>query len=265
MAGGTGLQTLDRALMLLRALGNSGEEGMRLVDLERSVKLTKPTTHRLLSALLAHGLVARDQGSRRYRLGTELAILGWSVAHRRQDLRSLAQQSASLLAEESGDTVFVVVRSGLDTVCIERRSGAYPIQALTVDVGTRRPLGVGAGGLAILACLSPEQCDSVLRTVAPRLSGQSLATPSQIQAAIREARKAGFALSNGYVTAGVRGIAVAIRDFRGEPIAAAGIAAISTRIAGARVARLAQMLKRETRRLESRLMNGVSVRQHKLD
>lgn len=261
-----GLQTLDRAVVLLRTLGSSGEEGMRLIDLERSMKLTKPTTHRLLSALIAHGLVARDEDTRRYRLGTELAILGWSVTHRQQDLRALAVQSATLLAEESGDTVVVVVRSGFDTVCIDRRSGAYPVQALTVDVGTRRPLGVGAGGLAILASLAPEQCDIVLRAVAGRLSGQTAASSSQIQAAIREGRKAGFTVSNGYVLEGVRGIAVAIRDFRGEPIAGIGIAAIAPRIPNARVPQLVQMLKRERRRLEAHLRSAAAprLRNHKL-
>lgn len=253
-----GLQTLDRAVTLLRALGSSGEEGMRLIDLQGTAKLTKPTTHRLLSALVAHGLVVRDPNSRRYRLGRELAILGWSVAHRQQDLRMLAMQSALLLAEETGDTVFVVVRSELDTVCIERRSGAYPIKALTVDVGTRRPLGVGAGGLAILASLQPEHCEGTLEAVAGRLAGQTLASSSQIRGAIREARKAGFALSNGYVTEGVRGIAVAIRDFLDEPIAAIGIAAIAARIPPARIAELAQRLERERRRLESRLLTASS-------
>lgn len=253
-----GLQTLDRALTLLRALGSSGEEGMRLIDLEKSAKLTKPTTHRLLSALVAHGLVARDAKSRRYRLGRELAILGWSVAHRQQDLRTLSMQSASLLAEETGDTVFVVARSGLDTVCIERRSGAYPIKTLTLDVGSRRPLGVGAGSLAILASLPPEECDATLEAVAGRLAGQTLASNSQLRATISEARRTGFAVSNGYVAEVVRGIAVAIRDFRGEPIAAIGIAAILPRIPSDRIPKLVQMLERERRRLESRLLTAGS-------
>ena len=164
-----GLQTLDRAITVLQALASGGEDGLRLIDLQHSVNLTKPTAHRLLSALVSHGLVAHDGSSRRYRLGRELAILGWSVARRQQELRSAAMHSASLLAEETGDTVVVVVRSGLATVCIDRRTGAYPIKALTVDIGTRRPIVVGAGGLAMLASLPPAECDGILQSVADRL------------------------------------------------------------------------------------------------
>ena len=40
--------------------------------------------------------------------------------------------------------------SGADAVCIDRRLGSYPVKTLTVEVGTKRPLGIGAGSLAIL-------------------------------------------------------------------------------------------------------------------
>jgi DNA-binding IclR family transcriptional regulator len=249
-----GLQTLDRAVTVLQALASGGEDGLRLIDLQHSAGLTKPTAHRLLSALLAHGLVAHDAHERRYRLGQELAILGWSVALRQQDLRTAAIHSASILAEATGDTVVVVVRSGFDTVCIDRRTGAYPIKALTVDVGTRRPIAVGAGGLAMLASLPPAECEAILEAIAGRLTAHTRASAAQLRAAIREARKTGVAVSNNFVTEGVRALSVAIKDFRGEPIAAIGIAAIVPRIPFKRIGELAQLLDRERRRIESRLL-----------
>lgn len=252
-----GLQTLDRAVTVLRALGGSGEAGLRLIDLQKDARLTKPTLHRLLSALVTHGLVAHDAATRRYRLGQELALLGWSVAHRQQDLRAVAAHSASLLAEQTGDTVFIVVRSGFDTVCVDRCTGAYPIKALTVDIGTRRPLGVGAGGIAILAGLAPAECDAILEAVTDRLATQTRATLAQVRSAVRDARRNGYAVSNGYVTEGVRALSVAIRDFRGEPVAAMGLAAILPRVPHKRVPDLARALDRECRRIESRLLAGV--------
>lgn len=253
------LQTLDRAVTVLRALGSGGEDGLRLIDLQAAAKLTKPTTHRLLAALVEHGLVTHDQATKRYRLGQELAILGWSVAHRQQDLRSASRHSAAMLAEQTGDTVFVVVRSGFDSVCIERHTGAYPIKALTVDIGTRRPLGIGAGGLAMLAALPAAEAEGILATVAERVGEQSGASLPQIRAAVRLARRTGYSVSNGLVTEGVRGISVAIRDFRGEPIAAIGIAAILPRIPQRRIPELARALGRERSRIESLLLAGATA------
>ncbi len=253
-ASRVGLQTLDRAVAVLRELGRNGETGLRLIDLQRSTKLTKPTAHRLLAALLAHGLVAYDPATHRYRLGQELAILGWSVSAREQDLRSACIHEASLLAEETGDTVVVVVRSGFDTVCIDRRTGAFPIKALTVEVGTRRPLGVGAGGIAILAAMPVADCDAALAAVVERLAGYTDASGSQLRAAVRDARRNGHALSNGFVVEGVRALSVAIVDFRGEPIAAIGIAAIAPRIPPRRIPELLKALERAKRHVQSRIL-----------
>jgi len=250
------LQLLDRAVAVLRAIGSSGEEGMRLVDLQRATGLSKPTVHRLLQSLTANGLVMVDGGTLRYRLGHELAVLGWSVAHRQQDLRTAATHSAMQLADECGDTVFVVVRSGFDAVCIDRRSGAFPIKALTVDVGTRRPLGVGASGMAILAALPEGESADILEAVAGRLPQYTSATVAQLRTAIREARRRGYAFSNGLFTEGVRSIGVPIRDFRQEPVAAIGVAAILPRIPARRLAELVAALDRERRRIESRLLAG---------
>jgi DNA-binding IclR family transcriptional regulator len=40
---------------------------------------------------------------------------------------------------------------------MHRHEGSFPIRTLVLDVGNRRPLGVGAGGLAILAAIGDEK------------------------------------------------------------------------------------------------------------
>ncbi|MGE0314310.1 MAG: IclR family transcriptional regulator [Lautropia sp.] len=251
-----GLQTLDRAVGLLRLLGSKGEAGLRLVDVQSAMQLTKPTAHRLLTELARHGLVAHDPVRHRYRLGQELAVLGWSVVDRQQDLRTTAMHSAAMLAEETGDTVFVVARSGVETVCIDRHTGAYPIKALTIDVGTRRPLGVGAGGLAILATLPDVQASAILEVVGERLPEHCRATLAQVRQVVAEARSRGFAISNGFVNPDVRAVGVSIRDFRDDPIAAIGVAAIHARLPHRRIASIARSLSRERNRIEARLRSG---------
>jgi DNA-binding IclR family transcriptional regulator len=56
-----GVQTIDRAVAVLNWLGNSGEQGIRLVDLQRALGLKRPTVHRILSSLVDHGLVSFDE------------------------------------------------------------------------------------------------------------------------------------------------------------------------------------------------------------
>jgi DNA-binding IclR family transcriptional regulator len=255
-----GLQTLDRAVGALKVLGAVGEEGMRLVDLQQALGLTKPTAHRLLAALAGHGLVELDPVGRRYRLGQELAILGRSASGGLQELGRLLGQSASVLAEETGDTVFVCARSGFEAVCIDRRTGAYPIKVLTVEVGTRRPLGVGAGGLAILAALPSAESTGIVETVAERLAEHGRASAGQVRHAVREARRIGYSVSRGFVSDCVRAVGVAVRDRAGQPVASLGVAAITSRITDARIESLGKALLRERGRIESRLKSSLPSR-----
>lgn len=254
-----GVQTIDRAVSILTWLGNSGEQGMRLADLQRALGLKRPTVHRLLASLIEHGLVSCDERTRHYRLGWEAAVLGWSATHGGYDLREIAQGAMSRLAEETGATALLCACSRRDTVCIDRKAGDYPIKVFTVEVGTRRPLGVGAGSVAALASM-PET--EALATI-DALSGPLQAYPEKLRRgivpAMRAARKAGYAVSDGLVLPSVIGVGVAIRDPRGVAIGTLGIASFKDNATDKRVADYASLLMREQARIERSLRETVAL------
>jgi DNA-binding IclR family transcriptional regulator len=248
-----GLQTLDRAVAALQAVGGGGPEGLRFVDLQRALGLSKPTAHRLLAALLAHGLVQRATDERRYRLGRTLQLLAQSAAFPTPDLRRLCMSAVQRLAEESGDTVFLSARDGLFTVCISRATGDYPIQAVTAGVGSRRPLGIGAGGLAILGALPADESTRIVDVLRPKFAAYPLTSADAIRKSASLARRNGYALSDERVAVGVRAVGVALRDGGGAPIAAIGLAAIRQRVSAARIPELVGLLERERPAIEAAL------------
>ena len=248
-----GLQTVDRAVAVLHLLSAHGAGGLRLVDVQGKLRLSKPTAHRLLMSLVSHGFVEQDETSRRYRLGSRLAVLAWSVPQRRLDLGRIAAPAAQRLAERSGDTVFVMARDGLEHVCVGRETGSFPIKALTLDVGTRRPLGVGAGGVAVLASMAPDEARRSLESVAPKLKAYPLTSVEVIQRGVEQARRLGYSVSDGQVANGVRAIGAAIRDARGLPVGSIGIAAIRSRMMPDRVRELVPSLLEERAEIERQL------------
>jgi DNA-binding IclR family transcriptional regulator len=246
-------QSLDRAIALLQLLASGGNDGLRLVDLQQQSGLSKPTAHRILDTLRAHGFVEQVSATRRYRLGTELAVLGWSAARDVHDLRDLCEEDMLAIAARTGDTSFLTIRAGNETVCIDRQSGSYPVKAFTVDVGTRRPLGVGAGGIALLAALEPARAEGLLATAEKRLKDYPNVHVPQLRKAVAEARERGWAYSDGFVLKGVRGLAVPIANAEGLCVAAISVAAIADRIPQGRIAELVRLLKAHARRIEQRL------------
>ena len=253
-----GLQTLDRAVAALQALGAAGPMGLRLVDLQRSLTLTKPTTHRLMQALVKHGLARHVDETRRYHLGPSLHLLSQLAPPEGPDLLKVCTPAIQRLAEVSGDTVFLGAREGLYTVCLSRATGDYPIRAITVEVGSRRPLGIGAGGLALLASMPDEEALRVIEVLTPRYAAYPLASVEQIVASQRLARRHGYALSDGRVAQGVRGVALALHDATGTPAAAIGLAAIRQRMTQRRILELVELLREEIAWIERTLRSPSS-------
>jgi DNA-binding IclR family transcriptional regulator len=147
------------------------------------------------------------------------------------------------LAEQTQDTVYLSERSGTEAVCTAREEGSYPIRALPLHVGIRRPLGVGAGGLAILAGMAPAQARDILRANAPRYQAYGGIDLGYLEAAIAQAHAEGFATVADKATPGMTAIGVAIRGRTGEPIGAISIAAISARMTPERRIELARLLQ----------------------
>lgn len=253
----TGTQSVERAISVLRALAARNAAGARLVDLVADVGLTKATVRRLLSVLQREGLVSQDHGTRRYCLGIETFSLG-AAAGARFEIRRLAAATLSRLAEASEDTVFLSVRSAFDAICVDRREGNFPIRTLTLAIGDRRPLGVGAGSLALLASLGEEEAAGIIAENGPRaLRHSPLLDPGRLAELVRCTRTDGYSFNGGLIVAGMSAIGVAVLGPRDEPEAALSIAAIDARMQPERRAWLVSLLQKERLQLEKEIANRV--------
>jgi len=254
----TGTQSIERALVLLREIAAHNRSGSRLLDLATRTSLQRPTVHRMLKCLAHEGMVQQDSETHRYFLGPMAFELGLTAAPR-FNLREICHPAISRIAEATSDTVFLTQRSGLDSVCIDRREGTFPIKTFTLEVGVRRPLGVGTGSLAILASLPDDEVKSIISSNEPRLPEHGL-NGTTLLSQVRKAQKLGYAVRETPTLAGVRSIGQALRNQSGVPFAALSISAISSRMADRRVQELSTILRNESRLVERQIANGMEIR-----
>ena len=217
--------SLARAVQIVRAVATHGPGGISMADLVRRSGLPRSTLHRVSQMLVeAEWLERADDG--RFFLGRELHALGLA-ATMHQPIERLAAPDLLRLRQEAGQTLYLSIAVGADAVCVARYESSLPVQMLVLDVGSRQPLGMGAGGMALLAALPDDAVESVIEVNRPRYHQRSAFDESNFRAALLSAREAGFAAHDSLFTRGISGLGVAIRDPSGYPLAAISTAFVS--------------------------------------
>ena len=249
----TGAQSIGRAAQLLRLVAGHGATGAGLSQLVAASGLSKPTCRRILVALIGAGLAEQDPESRRYFLGPETFVLG-TLAADRFGIHRLAAEGVARLAVETGDAAFLQVRRDGFVVCLQREDGPFPIRSHVLSAGDRHPLGVGAGGIALLAARTEAEVVDILDANAAILAGRyPMLSRALILDLVAEARAKGYSFNRGLLFPGSWGIGMVVRDGRGQPDGCLSLAAVESRMQPDREPVLVGLLGAEVRRLEARL------------
>ena len=246
----TGTQLLDRAVAILKYLGAAGEKGARAVAIAEAVGLKAGTAHRIIAGLERHGLIEREKTTKRFRLGLSLFALG-ALAADGTGLRRICRPALMRLAAQTGDTVFLMARSGFQAVCVDRQEGSYMIYSLTGHVGGQIPLGVGPASHAILAFLTPDEAAVVLAANAGLYPAYNNLSADDVAAALPDIRARGYAVDEGRLVEGISAIAVPIRPQGRDVVAALSINMTTARLTPERLPDLVALLRREVQEIES--------------
>jgi DNA-binding IclR family transcriptional regulator len=243
-----GTQSIRRALSVLRILATAREAGFGLTEIAHQASLTPPTAHRILKILVEEGIVEQRPRTRRYAVGEQIPLLALARPAS-SPLLAAALPHLNAAVEAIGDTGFLTLRTGLDTVCIARRLGNYPIQVLALNVGDRRPLGVSSAGFAMLASLDPRQARSIVMQNRRRFTSYAISVEEALLSVAR-ARAQGYVLRERGLVPGTRALSITIGETGGGAIAALTIAAIARRLPQARVAAIVYCLRGHAAQIE---------------
>lgn len=243
---------VGRMAAVLRSVSSAMPRGITTAEVARSTGLARPTAHRLLGAMAAEGFCDHDHQEGLWLLGPEMYLMG-TVAAERYDITEMARGHVAALAEATGESAFLSVRRGEETVCLLRADGAFPIRSFVLYEGKRFPLGVASAGLAIMAFL-PEAA------IARALDSDKLAPnsgPDQDRETLRkriaETRERGWAENPGLIVEGSWGMGAAVFDAAGQPAWALSLTGIESRFSAERRPVMGRLLMHHAHELSKKL------------
>jgi DNA-binding IclR family transcriptional regulator len=241
----TPVGVLDRTMAILAVV----EEGARShTEVARRTGLARPTAHRLLKSMEAHGLVTYI-GGRGFRLGPRLLGLA-ATAMRELPLRDLAQPVLERLARATGESAQLFVRDHQRRVCIAAAESRNELRTI-VEIGAELPLTAGSAGKVFLA-FGPPALTAELIATADRFTS---VTPvgERLERQLATARRAGWASSAGEREPGVGSVSAPIHEPYGALLAVVSLSGPEQRVGRISAKRYAPAVVEAAREIEAAL------------
>jgi IclR family transcriptional regulator, pca regulon regulatory protein len=218
-AGPDFIEALARGLDVLTAF-RPGRPAMTLAEVAAATGLARPTARRILLTLAQLGYV-RPEGAG-FALTPRVLDLGtayvrsqglWDVARPHMERLGRATAESCSIAQLDGSDIFYVARVAVPKIV-----------GLSVQIGTRFPALATSLGKVLLAALPAAELEAVLAQ--PTRSGlvpRWQPDDGERDAALREVRARGWALTDEQLTLGIRSVAAPLRDGTGRVIASVNV------------------------------------------
>jgi DNA-binding IclR family transcriptional regulator len=219
---------LVKAFSLIETLASVGGSAT-LAELALATGQAKPTTHRVLRALMAMGY-AEQSAEGEYRLTSKLRQLALGSADR--DLAAVAQPVLQRLREETGETVNLgVLRQGAVTYLTVIES-SHALRRVAGDLTEGDPVFTTALGRAIASQLPAESIERLLRTSSiPKRTPRTVTDMQKLRTILAQAKRDGHVIERDQTDLGVTCFGAPV--FRGGAVVAAiSISAPSARADG---------------------------------
>jgi DNA-binding IclR family transcriptional regulator len=243
------IQSVDRAIAILDLLA---QEGWRTgADVARELGVHRSTALRLLGTLERHGLVERDSGTAKYRLGRRLTQLA-SVVTGEVDLRSVARPVCEGLARALGETVTLDVIEGDEVVPIEQATGSTAFVSVNW-LGRRTPVHCTASGKVILAFAPEALRQRLLSRPLERRTPKTIVDHAELEKQLAAVRESGVARTFEELEVGLDAIAAPVRSADGDVVAALDVSGPTSRLGAQGRPELARLTREAAADLSRRL------------
>jgi IclR family transcriptional regulator, pca regulon regulatory protein len=219
-------QSLERGLAILGCF-TSEHPVMGIADIADELGMSRSTTHRYVTTLLALGYLEQGR-SRKYRLGLRVTDLGMSALNA-TGLRENVHPFLEELRERTGYTIGLAVLDGTEILYVDRARSwrrAERETDLGLYPGSRMPAYCTAMGKILLAYLPDVvQRDLIAQLKLERNSPSTITSKQALRAELERIVEDGYAVNDQELRPGLQAIAVPVRDESREVVATVGIAA----------------------------------------
>lgn len=211
------VSALERGIAVLRCFDEE-RRALGPTELAKLTGIPRPTVTRLASTLVALGLLKLEPQRERYMLGAGVVTLARAFLAG-LDVRAAARPHMQSLAEDSGGSVYLAVRDGMEMVLVEACRSRSSMLAARLDVGSRVPMANAALGRAYLAAIPADERRQLIEAVRLARGSDWAALSQGLNRALEDAQHLGYCLSAGEFHSEINSVSVPLVGPDGEVMA----------------------------------------------
>lgn len=248
------VRSVDRALRVLLCVA-SAESPTGLTDISTEAEIDKATALRLLNTLELFRLVKRDASSRKYSIGTGI----WQALKSYQsDLKSVAEPHLRALRDLTGESVSLVVESGIERVVLMAIEATQELRVVPT-LNSVVPIYAGASGKVLMAFMPEAQRTRIIESTGLKpINDRTLIDRKSFLQSLDKVREDGYATSISDVTLGATAIAAPVLDELRAVHAVVSLRGPETRMGAERLAALAPLVMESAQRISQELFGAES-------
>jgi DNA-binding IclR family transcriptional regulator len=244
-ARSTRVQSVDRAVALLRAVAAASGPDATVTALATACGLNRATAWRLLTTLEAHGMVVADRETGRYRIGFGVVELAGSAGV--EALVLSAHPVLERLCRQTGETAALAVVRGRALTYVDEVAPTAIVSATWR--GRTVPLHATSTGKALLAFTEPTEAARMAGPKLRRFTDATITARATLRAELTRTRKRGFGICRGEYESSAWGVSAPVLDTSGRPLAILSIWGPANRVTDARFDALGELAVDATRNI----------------
>ncbi|MBM7691539.1 DNA-binding IclR family transcriptional regulator [Peribacillus deserti] len=215
------IQSVERALKILD-LFDERERELTITEISKRMNLHKSTVHSLLKTLQVQRYISQNEENGKYSLGLKLFERG-SMVLGHLDLRNVARKHLEWLSATTNLTVHLVVLEGQEGVYVDKVEGSG-VTVMYSRIGRRVPIHTSAVGKSLVAARTDSELDLLLEGYSyTRPTEKSIGSKEEFLAELEKVRAAGYSIDNEENEPGIVCLAVPIKNYSGNVIAAMSV------------------------------------------
>lgn len=221
--------SIQRALQIIEIVSTASIP-LTPSEINRSLKLPKPTIHRLCSQLEEEGYLQTRLDGRGLLPGPKLNKIAIGILSNNDYLRTRRHEILQRLSEKLGETCNISVPDGSAMIYFDRVETHWPLR-VQLQINDRVPLHCTASGKLFLSELTSIKRTRLLSKIdLKEYTPNTLTTSAALKPELKKIRQNGVGVDNEEFLQGMIAVSVPIRDQEGNLYAALAMHAPTARL-----------------------------------